>query len=66
MPIKDHQWPALAAIGKIERIRQTAGKTTFESASSLLSAPLTPEHFNDVVRAIGAPKIGCTGGSTSS
>jgi hypothetical protein len=30
--IKDHQWPGLAAVAKIERIRETAGKTTFESA----------------------------------
>ncbi len=48
--IKDHQWPGLAAVGKIERIRETAGKTTFESAYYLLSAPLTPERFNEVVR----------------
>jgi len=41
----------LAAVGKIERIRETAGKTTFESAYYLLSAPLTPERFNEVVRA---------------
>ena len=47
----DHQWPGLAAVGKIERIRETAGKTTFESAYYLLSAPLTPERFNEVVRA---------------
>ena len=49
--IKDHQWPGLAAVGKVERIRETAGKTTFETAYYLLSAPLTPERFNEVVRA---------------
>jgi predicted transposase YbfD/YdcC len=49
--IKDHQWPGLAAVGKIERTRETAGKTTFESAYYLLSTPLTPERFNEVVRA---------------
>ncbi len=49
--IKDHQWPGLAAVAKVERIRETAGKTTFESAYYLLSAPLTPERFNEVVRA---------------
>ena len=48
--IKDHQWPGLAAVGKIERIRETAGKTTFETAYYLLSAPLTPERLNEVVR----------------
>ena len=36
--IKDHQWPGLAAVGKVERIREIAGKTTFETAYYLLSA----------------------------
>ena len=35
---------------KIERLRETAGKTTSETAYYLLSAPLTPERFNEVVR----------------
>src|SRR5579872_2143983 len=48
--IKDHQWPGLAAVGKIERIRESAGKTTSETAYYLLSAALTPERFNEVVR----------------
>ena len=48
--IKDHQWPGLAAVGKVERIREIAGKTTSETAYYLLSAPLTPERFNEVVR----------------
>ena len=48
--IKDHQWPGLAAVGKVERLRETAGKTTSETAYYLLSAPLTPERFNEVVR----------------
>jgi predicted transposase YbfD/YdcC len=47
---KTHQWPGLAAIGKIERTRETAEKTTFETAYCLLSAPLTPERLNEVVR----------------
>ena len=46
-----HQWPGLAAIGKVERSRETAGKTTRESAYYLLSAALTPERLNEVVRA---------------
>jgi predicted transposase YbfD/YdcC len=46
-----HQWPGLAAIGKVERSRESAGKTTFETAYYLLSAPLPPERFNEVVRA---------------
>ena len=48
--IKDHQWPGLAAVGKVERIREIAGKTTSETAYYLLSAVLTPERFNEVVR----------------
>ena len=38
--IKDHQWPGLAAVGKVERIREIAGKTTSETAYYLLSACL--------------------------
>src|SRR6266700_5592086 len=48
--IKEHQWPGLAAVGKVERIREIAGKTTSETAYYLLSAVLTPERFNAVVR----------------
>lgn len=50
----DHQWPGLAAIGKIERVRETRDqqgfKTTRETAYYLLSTPLTPERFNEVAR----------------
>ena len=49
--IKDHQWPGLAAIGKVERSREIAGKITFETAYYLLSAVLSPERLNEVVRA---------------
>ena len=48
--VKEHQWPGLAAIGKVERTRETINKTTCETAYYLLSAPLTPERFNEVVR----------------
>jgi predicted transposase YbfD/YdcC len=48
--IKQHRWPGLKAIGKVVRERQTAGKTTTETAYYLLSAPLVPERFNEVVR----------------
>ena len=48
--IEDHQWPGLKAVGKVERVRETAGKTTSETAYYLLSAPLSPERFNEVVR----------------
>ena len=47
---KDHQWPGLTAIGKVVRIRETADKTTTETAYYLLSAALSPERFNEVVR----------------
>ena len=45
-----HQWPGLAAIGRVERIRETAAKTTTETAYYLLSTALSPERFNEVVR----------------
>jgi predicted transposase YbfD/YdcC len=47
---QEHQWPGLAAIGKVERVRETADKTTTETAYYLLSAVLPPERFNRVVR----------------
>ncbi|HZX70506.1 MAG TPA: ISAs1 family transposase [Rhodanobacter sp.] len=45
-----HRWPGLAAIGKVTRIRETAAKTTSETAYYLLSSALSPERFNEVVR----------------
>src|SRR4051812_7806076 len=45
-----HQWPGLAAIGKITRVRETAAKTTTETAYYLLSTALSAERFNDVAR----------------
>jgi predicted transposase YbfD/YdcC len=47
---KQHQWPGLKAIGKVQRVRETAEKTTTETAYYLLSSELTPERFNEVVR----------------
>ena len=47
---EDHHWPGLAAIGKVVRIRETADKTTTETAYYLLSTALSPERFNEVVR----------------
>ena len=46
----DHQWPGLAAIGKIVRMRETAVKTTTETAYYLLSAALSADRFNEVAR----------------
>jgi predicted transposase YbfD/YdcC len=45
-----HHWPGLAAIGKLVRVRETAVKTTTETAYYLLSTALSGERFNDVAR----------------
>ena len=47
---EDHHWPGLAAIGKVVRIRETTAKTTTETAYYLLSAALSPDRLNEVVR----------------
>ena len=47
---KQHQWPSLKAIGKVVRKRETADKTTTETAYYLLSRVLSPERLNQVVR----------------
>ena len=47
---QDHHWPGLAAIGKIVRTRETAAKTTTETAYYLLSMALSGERLNEVVR----------------
>src|SRR5271169_3766661 len=47
---KEHHWPGLAAIGKIVRTRETAAKTTTETAYYLLSTALSGERFNEVAR----------------
>jgi predicted transposase YbfD/YdcC len=46
-----HQWPGLAAIGKVIRTRETPTKTTTETADYLFSTPLSAEHCGAVVRA---------------
>jgi len=47
---QQHQWPGLKAVGKVVRVRETAEKTTTETAYYLLSTPLTPQRFNEVAR----------------
>jgi predicted transposase YbfD/YdcC len=47
---KQHQWPGLKAIGKVVRRRETAEKTSTETAYYLLSRVLSPERFNQVAR----------------
>ena len=44
------KWPGLKCIGKVTRTRETAAKTTAGTAYYLLSAELTAERFNAVVR----------------
>ena len=44
------QWPGLAAISKVDRVRETASKTTTETAYYLLSTALSGERFNEVAR----------------
>ena len=47
---EDHQWPGLVAVGKVDRIRETATKTTTETAHYLICTALTPERFNEIAR----------------
>lgn len=47
---ESHDWPGLAAIGKITRSRETGGKSTSETAYYLLSTPVTPERFAQIAR----------------
>jgi predicted transposase YbfD/YdcC len=47
---KGHHWPGLKAIGKVVHTRETADKTIIETAYYLLSAALSAEQFNEVVR----------------
>jgi predicted transposase YbfD/YdcC len=49
--LETHRWPGLKAVGKVERVRDIDGKISCETAYYLLSAPLSPERLNDVVRA---------------
>ena len=47
---ESHQWPGLAAIGKVVRTREINGEARSETAYYLLSTPLTAERLNAVVR----------------
>jgi predicted transposase YbfD/YdcC len=47
---ENHQWPGLAAIGKVVRVREAADKTTTETVYYLLSAAMTPERFGEAAR----------------
>jgi predicted transposase YbfD/YdcC len=45
-----HDWPGLTAVGKVVRIRETADKTTTETAYYLLSMAMAPQRLGEVVR----------------
>ena len=45
-----HNWPGLAAIGKVTRIREGKDKTTRETAYYLLSSAFAAERFNEIIR----------------
>ena len=45
-----HQWPGLAAVGKITAKRQQGERTSVESRYYLLSQAFPPERFNAIVR----------------
>ena len=47
---EDHQWPGLAAIGKITRTREINRNATTETAYYLLSTPLTAERLAQAAR----------------
>jgi hypothetical protein len=74
---ESHKWPGLAAIGKVVRTRETTAKTTTETPYYLLSAALSAEKFNEVVRshwggrepaalASGCYSTGCACGTLAS
>ena len=45
-----HQWPGLAAVGKITASRQPGDRTSVESRYYLLSQACSPERFNSIAR----------------
>ena len=45
-----HQWPGLAAVGKITASRQVGDRTSVESRYYLLSQTCSPERFNTIAR----------------
>lgn len=47
---ENHDWPGLAAIGKITRSRELNGQTRSQTAYYLLSTAVPPERFAQIVR----------------
>ena len=56
-----HQWPGLAAVGKITASRQEGGHSSVESRYYLLSQAFPPERFNQIARAHWESRTNCTG-----
>jgi len=48
--LAEHDWPGLAAIGKLVRTRELKGVISQEAAYYLLSTPLSPARFGQVAR----------------
>src|SRR5437764_876116 len=46
-----HEWPGLAAIGQVVRVREVSAKVTTETAYYPLSSALSAERFGEVARA---------------
>ena len=49
---EDHDWPGLAAIGKIEATRKSARQTATETRYYIMSAPLSPVRFQHAMRRV--------------
>ena len=50
-PLQDaHQWPGLAAIGKIESVRVSEGRTQTKTRTYIMSRKMSPEDFLKAVR----------------
>ncbi len=47
---EQHQWPALAAIAKVNRTRENGAKVTTETAYYLISTPLSAKRLGTAVR----------------
>ena len=50
-PLDTHRWPGRQATGQVERTQEIDGQISCETAHYQLSAPLSPERLNAIVRA---------------
>ena len=50
-PLQDaHRWPGLAAVGKVESVRVSEGRTRTETRYCIMSRKMSPEDFQKAVR----------------